>query len=365
MIKSDMNMMSVSVDRTIYPINSTIYVRVRLEKSPKKDIIFSIFDSERKLLLSQILNTKTYDRLELKENNIFQVSFKMKGSMWKVGKTYIARATYESFYSEDSFIIDQRTPVIQSDKSVYNMGGDMIITVIDPDADKDSQVVEYIGNKEDSKLIIESKYGKIDGYKLMETEDSTAIFQGVIGILGIRKDGSVIPQKHNGEIIDRIQGTGIEDGYIGGTLGDEIKITYKNKTDTVNLLVYISNFGASIELDQKTYKPNDKVYLTIVAPDLNFDSAIINEIGQNSESLVRIRTSIDEINNFKLLETSTDAGIFVGELQLIKSKNNTRYDYKEKLKNKTITCTDNDFIEVIFTMFDDQEYVGRASIKVQ
>ena len=33
---------------------------------------------------------------------------------------------------------------------------DMILTVIDPDADKDNQKPEYVGDREDSKLIIES-----------------------------------------------------------------------------------------------------------------------------------------------------------------------------------------------------------------
>jgi menaquinone-dependent protoporphyrinogen IX oxidase len=33
----------------------------------------------------------------------------------------------------------------------------------------------------------------------------------------------------------------------------------------INLTVYTSNFGATIELDQKVYTWTDKVYITIVA----------------------------------------------------------------------------------------------------
>ncbi len=194
---------SVSSDRTVYPLDSVIHVRVNLGNIIKKEIItYEIFNSDRELLLSQTLNPSTCKESELSNANIFQADFKMKGDKWIVGNEYIVRATHAASYAEDSFTIDQRMPVIQSDKSVYTIGSDMILTVIDPDADKDNQIAEYVGNRNDSKLIIESKYDKIDGYKLKETGDSTAIFQGVVRILRIKKDGTVITRNVDGKIIE-------------------------------------------------------------------------------------------------------------------------------------------------------------------
>lgn len=353
----------VSVDRTVYPLDSIIHAQAELDNIIKgKLITYEIFNSKRKLLMSQTVDPATYDDSHLVGSNIFQTNFQMKGKEWKIGNEYILRATHGSSCAEDSFLIDQRIPVVQSDKSVYVIGSDMIITVIDPDADKDNQVAEYVGDREHSKLVIESPYGKIDGYRLRETGNSTGIFQGIIGILGIRKNGTVIPQKFDDKLIDKIQGTAIDDGFIGGIIGDELTATYTNKAGTTKHTFFISNFGATIELDQKVYQPSDKVYITVVAPDLNFDSDKIDEIGVNPESAISIHTSKGKIDNYRLVETNNDSGIFIGEIQLETASSNSISNGNGPTDGKLL-CEDDDFIEVSFIMFEDKEFVGRAKIK--
>jgi|APSaa5957512535_1039671.scaffolds.fasta_scaffold21259_3 hypothetical protein len=354
---------SASVDRTVYPLDSIIHARANLGDVIKgKLITFEIFNSKRKLLMSQTLDPATYDDPNLVGSNIFQTNFRMKGKEWKIGNEYILRATHDSSHAEDSFVIDQRTPVLQSDKFVYITGSDMIITVIDPDADKDNEVVEYVGDREDSKLIIESPYGNIDGYRLSETGDSTGIFQGIIGILGIRKNGTVISQEFDGKLIDKIQGIGIDDGFIGGVRGDELTAKYTNKSGTAKLTFFISNFGATVELDQKVYQPSDKVYITVVAPDFNFDSDKIDEIGIKPESAISIHTSKDRIDNYRLVETNSDSGIFTGEIQLEPTSSNSKSKGNGPTDGKLL-CGDDDFIEISFRMFDDEEFIGKAKIK--
>jgi len=359
-------MISVLSDRTVYPLDSTMHMRANLPSLIiGKKILFEVFNSERKLLISQTVDPENNDHPNLAEGNIFQACFKMEGKEWKIDESYIVRATYGSSYSEDTFLIAQRTPVLQSDKSVYTINGDMILTVIDPDADKDNEVAESVGDTDDSKVIIQSKSGKIDGYKLIETGDSTGIFQGVIGFLGARKDGTIIPNTIDGKIIDKIQGTGIEDGFIAGEPEEEIIISYKNKTSTIHLSVLVSNFGAVVEMDQKVYKSNDKMHLTVVAPDFSFDSDVVNEIGQTTDNSIQIRTSDDELVNYKLVETGTDTGIFTGEIQL------TPINYKSLKMPKTglgpidghINCRSDDFIEVTFNFFDYEKIIGKALIK--
>jgi exoribonuclease R len=44
-----------------------------------------------------------------------------------------------------------------------------------------------------------------------------------------------------------------------------------------------------VELDQKVYTWTDKVYITIVAPDHNFDSNLIDEIGESAEDKSRLQ----------------------------------------------------------------------------
>ena len=377
--------MLISADRNIYPLNSTMHIRAKLASVIKnKKIIFEIFNSKRRLLLSRTIDPEKNEHPELVGTNIFQADFKMDGDEWNIGDAYVVRATHGFLYVENLFTIDQRIPIIQSDKPTYTIGSDMILTVIDPDADKDNQIAEFVGDKDDSKVIIESKYGKIDGYRLKETGDSTGIFQGVIGILGIRNNGTVISQNFNGKIIDKIQGTGIvdgfiggkrgddgfiggkrgDDGFIGGKRGDEITISYKNSTNVVYHSIFISNFGAIVKMDQEKYHPTDKVYITIVAPDCSIDPEKINEIGQNPENMIQIRTGIDKLNNYKLIETGTDTGIFTGELQLVPIDKTLQKQFKSKNSiDGVLSCNKEDFLEIIFTLYEDEPIVKKAIIR--
>ena len=358
--------MSVSSDRTIYPLNSTLYMCANLASVIEGEkIVFQIFNSERRLLLSQILDPENPDYPELAKVNLFEVCFKARGEEWNVGKQYIVRATHGSSYAEDSFTIDRRTPVIQSDKSVYTIGSDMILTVIDPDADMDSDKVEFVGDREDSKIIIESKYGKIDGYRLRETGKSEGIFQGIIGFLPVSKDGKVISQKFGGKTMDKIQGTGIDDGFIGGRPGDEITISYKNSTNIVSLAVFISNFMPVISMDQKAYRPTDKVYLTVVAPDFSLDPEKIDEIGQNPQSTVQIQTSVDRLESYKLVEIGPDTGVFEGELQLVPiDKKPSESSKLRGPNNGIIGCNKEDIIKAVFTWWKDESATAEAVIRL-
>lgn len=362
--KTDILSITISSDRTVYPLDSNIHIQANLPAIIHGEkILFEFFNSDRNLILSREIELEKYGQLKIDEPCMVEASFKMQGSEWRIDEEYIVRATYASSYSEDSFLIDQRMPALQSDKSVYMINSDIIITIIDPDADKDNDVAEFAGDREDSKLTIETPYGKIDGYRLTETGKSTGIFQGIIGVLGIRKDGSVIERNVDGKIINKIQGTSLDDGFIGGPPGQEIIASYKNNTGTVYLTMFISNFGATVEMDQRTYSQGDKVYLTIVAPDFNFDSDSIDEIGAKSESSITIRTSKDEILNYKLIETGPDTGIFTGELLLVKSQKNKQVNHGFGPNDGQIACDNDDFIEVTFSLFGFEDIIGKATIR--
>jgi hypothetical protein len=135
-----------------------------------------------------------------------------------------------------------------------------------------------------------------------ETGDSTGIFQIVIEV----------PEELGGSKLDR--GELIELEYTDwGPSGAEF---VGDEDQDINLDVYTSNFGATIELDQKVYTWTDKVYVTIVAPDHNFDSDLIDEVGDTSSDPIIIQTRSQKLTPYKLAETGTDTGIFTGEVIL-------------------------------------------------
>ena len=365
-ISKKMNIpISISLDKTVYPLGGIVHIRFEIQsiKSGKK-ILYKVFNSNNNLLLHKKIDPTDYDKyLDSQESGIYRTSFTMEGHDWTIGETYTIHAVYGNMSADSLFVIDRRTPVIQSDMSMYLMGSDMIITVIDPDADKNSMVIEYVGNRNDSKLVIESPYGKINGYKLQETGKSTGIFQGIVRISGIRKNRSMIPQYIDGQLIDKIGGTGILDGCIGGTPGDELIATYTSKSGTARINFYISDFGAVIELDQKCYSPTDKVYITIIAPDFNFNAEKIDEIGEKPESIVTIRTSCDSIEKCRLIETGPDTGIFTGIIQLEHKTGMGLQSQSSKSAVMKLFCRDDDFIEISFMAFNDKKFIAEATIQ--
>ena len=179
----------------------------------------------------------------------------MEGSEWKIGETYIVRALHGKAFSEDSFFIDERHPVVQSDKSVYIWGSNMILTVIDPDADKNSALVEFVGDRLDSKLLISSSKGNLLNYRLRETGDSTGIFQGIIGFIGVEDNGNEVGYEHEGKLITQTQGHGVDDGFVAVSEYEEMIITYTNGAGSASITVFvIKDFKSAEKHIQKRTK---------------------------------------------------------------------------------------------------------------
>jgi len=137
---------------------------------------------------------------------------------------------------------------------------------------------------------------------LRETGDSTGIFQVVIEI----------PDTLNSELLDRGEKIDLEYTDWGPAGADYVG----QEDEDIGLTVYTSNFGATIELDQKVYTWTDKVYITIVAPDHNFDSGLVDEIGNTSNDPIKVSTRGNQLDNYKLVESGADTGIFIGEVTL-------------------------------------------------
>ncbi len=213
----------------------------------------------------------------------------------------------------DSATFDLRNGVLQSDKSIYIIGSDMILTLIEPDFDLDNDqaesydldLIEWDSDADQLTMgNLGGQPGKFDPEpsSFRETGDSTGIFQIVIEI----------PESLDGDRLERGEEIQLEYTDWGPSGADYVG----HEDEDVNLTVFTSNFGATVELDQKVYTWTDKVYITIVAPDLNFDSDLIDEIGTTDDDNITVSTRTNDIDNYKLVETGTDTGIFTGEVIL-------------------------------------------------
>ena len=237
----------------------------------------------------------------------------LQGDILQVEYTDPADASGDINTVTDSATFDLRNGVLQSDKSVYIIGSDMILTLIEPDLDLDNDQAEtwdldLIEWDSDAATVT---MGDADGegdtfdpepLNFRETGDSTGIFQIVIEIPEVLQNDRL---ERGEEIILEYTDWGPSGSDF---VGDE--------DEDVNLTLYTSNFGATVELDQKVYSWTDKAYVTVVAPDHNFDSDLVDEIGNTDLDPIKISTRGSDLDNYKLVETGTDTGIFTGEVIL-------------------------------------------------
>ena len=213
----------------------------------------------------------------------------------------------------DSATFDLRNGVLQADKSTYLIGSDMILTLIEPDFDLDNDQAETYTldliewDSDAATLTMGTRGGEASSFDpepdaFRETGDSTGIFQTIIEI----------PEELDGDRLERNEVISLEYTDWGPAGADYVG----DEDEDVTLEVMTSDFGATIELDQKVYTWTDKVYITIVAPDHNYDSDLIDEIGNTDTDPIKISTRGHDLDQYKLVETGTDTGIFTGEVIL-------------------------------------------------
>jgi len=272
----------------------------------------------------------------------------------------------------DSATFDMRNAVLRSDKSVYIIGSDMILTLIEPDLDLDNDTAEtYTLNliewdDDDNVVTLTADGFDPEPTSLRETGDSTGIFQVVVEI----------PATIGSDDLER---------------GEEIELEYQDwspagadyvgETDEeIEWSIFTSDFGATIDLDQAVYTWTDKVFITVVAPDHNFDSNLIDRIGDTTEDPLQISTREGgTLDNYVLTETGTDTGIFSGEVILTGfahdadgDPNTGNASGQDRLNlpaagrgptDGTIAADDDDGITVSYEYNDDEHVIASAVIR--
>ncbi|MCV0401909.1 MAG: hypothetical protein K5777_08045 [Nitrosopumilus sp.] len=295
----------------------------------------------------------------------------LQGDILQVEYTDPADASGDVNTVTDSATFDLRNGVLQSDKSVYIIGSDMILTLIEPDFDldndqaetRDLDLIEW--DSDAATVTMGDKGGEASAFdpeplSFRETGDSTGIFQIVIEI----------PETLAGDNLERGEEIILEYTDWGPSGSDYVG----DEDEDVNLTIFTSNFGATVELDQKVYTWTDKVYITIVAPDHNFDGDLVDEIGDTDLDPIKISTRGHDIDNYKLVETGTDTGIFTGEVILTgflhdadgKDGDDTNPRTSADGSGPTdgyLQTDDDDGLTVSFEFSEDETVVGSSLIR--
>ena len=296
-----------------------------------------------------------------------------QGDILTVEYTDPTDASGDSTYlATDSATFDLRTGVLTSDKSVYVIGQDVILSIIDDDLNLDSDSTETYGLDliewdSDAAELLLSASSNFDPEPngLRETGSNTGVFQTVIEFPGTLSSTAL----DRGEVVD------LEYVDYGPSGADY----YNDDTEDIGLTISSSNFGATIELDQKVYSWAERVFITITAPDHNFDTALVDEIGNTADDPITVATRDTKISTYKLLETGEDTGIFYGEVTLTGFAHDADGDADTgNSSGHDRTCTassgsgptsgelcanDEDGITVSFEYTEDSTVIGSALIR--
>lgn len=297
----------------------------------------------------------------------------LQGDIITVEYTDPADASGDQNTVTDSATFDLRNGALQSDKSVYIIGSDMIMTLIEPDLDLDNDLAETYDldliewDSDAATTTMGDKGGSTnqaafdpEPSDLRETGDSTGIFQVVIEI----------PETLSNDKLERGEEIVLEYTDWGPSGADYVG----QEDEDINLTVFTSNFGATVELDQKVYTWTDKVYITVVAPDQNFDSNLVDEIGDSNSDPLKVATRGNSLNKYKLVETGTDTGIFTGEVILTgfashdADGDGTTGDATGTTSGSgptagLLTADDDDGLTVSYEFSEDETVVGSALIR--
>ena len=335
---SQSDRLAISLDRDTYPPGAVIHVSLTaVEPLPDRKVTVTILDMGLKILAQKKAAAPGQAKLpaallralvgprSCRKSPVGQgsggaaapavVDMALKGAA--EGGWYMVRAACGGLISEAAFDIESAPPVVQTNKSEFLMGEDMIVTVIDPVANKDGSKRDFAGASGRSRLVIDSPHGRIDGYRLKETGSSTGVFQGRVRIIGVRNDGSVVGTEIGGTHIAKTQGRGEQDGAITCGPGQAIHIRYTNGIESGAVTVLGARVAPTVELDREEYACLDRVEICVIVPRVAGGEAAAPAIGDSRQDCwVSISSGEGTIDGYRLTETGPESGIFTGAVSL-------------------------------------------------
>ncbi len=214
----------------------------------------------------------------------------------------------------------------------YSSTGTAVLQVVSPGMNLDPKAADNF----DVDVWSDTDFAGID-LTVSETGDATGIFEGTVFF--------TTTDDTSGHRLRVSNGDAIHSKFDGNAWQESPDADKNNLTSTAS----IDGAGIPIEnrvsLDKKSYAWNDPVTITINAPEENLDANSIETIYSSKDS-IKIYTRHFGIDNYNLVETGTDSGIFSGKISLRGEFDNV----------------DSDGITASFEYEEDKTAIGSAPI---
>lgn len=177
-------------------------------------------------------------------------------------------------YAESIPNYDKPYAPIFTDKSVYSWTDKIIISVIAPSWNSNSNQIDSIGNLESHSIKISSGEYFLKPYRLTETTSNSGIFSGEIILTGFLHDvdGDGIFDTN-----PRTTGNGPTNGFLQSDRDDSISISFEF-ADGVTLVesIPVSWNHGTIQFSKDTFVLNDSIQIRVIDSDLNLNPEMID-----------------------------------------------------------------------------------------
>jgi hypothetical protein len=238
---------------------------------------------------------------------------------------------------------------IFTDKPVYSWTDKIIISIMAPSWNSNSNQIDSIGQTESHSIKISSGENFLKPYRFTETSANSGIFSGEIILTGFLHDvdGDGIFDTN-----PRTTGNGPTNGFLQSDRDDSISISF----EFADGVVLIESFPISwnlgvIQFSQDIFLTNDSVQIRVIDSDLNLNPEIIDTIP------VEVFSDSDNGGiQVIAMETSERSGDFIATISLTtdSSSGNRLYaipgdtifaKYNDHTLPKPFSKSDNQYIE--------------------
>ncbi len=251
----------------------------------------------------------------------------------------VAGLIVSSYYANDIFAEEKNSVgQIQWLEASYPASGTGVVRIVDPDMNLDPKAVDNF----DVDVWSDSDFAGIYP-TVSETGAATGIFEGTVFFTTTDDSSGHRLRVGNGDTIySKYEDNTLPDSHTKNKLDEISTASIQGTPDSI--------IDDRISLDKKSYTWTDKIYVTIIAPEHNLDSDLIEKIDASEQYRVTVTTRHFEIEDYQLVETGVDTGIFAGEIAL---SGNEFYD---------VNSNWDDGISVIFEYAEDKVAIGSAPI---
>lgn len=206
-------------------------------------------------------------------------------------------------YAESIPDYDNPYAPIFTDKEVYSWTDKIVITIVAPSWDADRHMIDEIGNDEGHFIKILSSEGKLEPYRLTETEPSSGIFTGEVILTGFSHD---VNGDGKMDTNPRTSGNGPTNGMLETQRDGGITISFEFADGVVlTKSINVSWIIGEIRFLKSDLSIDDNAIIQVIDQDMNLNPEGIDQIEIN------ISSDSDTAGiSVVAIETTENSGIF-------------------------------------------------------